>query len=300
MKYIFSAIFFIVSIAFASGQTIKPDSTTKYTDTVVIYKDPLVIRKKVFVAPPAIAERKWYAELTINGGLYQNNFYSKNANGISEILKNTIVPTCAVSIGLSLYRKFSKWDIGVGIQLSNYKEKFNYDAVKTTVITTPYLRTDTIDTYYNVINADTNYFYVEETSIQNKYTTQTTTENINTTNTSTFFSIPCQVKYKLIDRKIGLQIVIGIIPSMIVAAKGSSLLERGSGYEVVDLRKQNFTTLSLSGNLGLALVYPILPRTKVSLQPLYSTQLTNIAASNQPYILKRNIFTIQVGIQFEF
>lgn len=186
MKYIFLAIFFIVLIAFASGQTIKPDSTTKYTDTVVIYKDPLVIRKKVFVAAPAIAERDWYAELTINGGLYQNNFYSKNSNDISEILKNTIVPTYAVNIALSVYRKFSKWDIGTGIQLSNYKEQFNYHAVKTTIITASYLRTDTTDIYYNVINADTNYFYVEETTVQNRYSSQTITEKTNTTNSSTF------------------------------------------------------------------------------------------------------------------
>lgn len=86
----------------------------------------------------------------------------------------------------------------------------------------------------------------------------------------TFIAIPCHIKYKVVDKKIGLQIVVGIIPSIIVAAKGSSLVPKGSDNEVVDLGKQNFATLSISGNLGFAIVVPILPRTKVSLQPLYS------------------------------
>lgn len=300
MKYIFSAILFIFLIADTLGQTIKSDSTNHYTDTVVIYKDPLVIRKKIYVAPPAIKERQWYAELTFGGGLFKNNFYNHNLDGVSEKLNQVIVPTLNAAIGISLFRKFMKWDIGLGIQLDYYKEKFAFNAVKTAIEAMPYLRTDTIDIYYNVINTDTNYFYVEETTLQYKYNSQTTSEKFNTNNTSTFLAIPFQIKYKIIDKKIALQIVAGILPTMVVTAKGSSLISIPSDNKVVDLIKQYFSTFSISGTLGFAMSYPILPGTKISLQPMYSTHLSNIAASNQPYSLKRNRFAVQVGIQVEF
>ena len=300
MKYIFSAIFFTYCVGYTLGQTIKTDSTNHYTDTVVIYKDPLVIRKKIYVEPPEIRERHWYAELTLGGGGFKNNFYVKNSNGVSKQLNQLIVPTYTANVGLSLFRKYAKWDIGLGIQIEQYKEKFAFDAIRTTINNIPYWRTDTIDIYYNVINADTNYFYVEETTLQNKYNTQTTSEKFNADNTSTFLALPFQIKYKIFDKKIGLQIVVGIVPAMVVTANGNSLVPATAGYKVVDLTKRSFSTLSLSCNLGFALSYPILDHTKICLQPLYSAHLSNIAAANQPYILKRNRFTVQVGIQVEF
>ncbi len=300
MKYIFLAIFFTFFIADTLGQRIKADSTNHYTDTVVIYKDPLVIRKKIYVAPAAIIERHWYGELAVGGGWFKNNFYDQNSNGISEKLNQVIATTYTANIGVSLFRKFTKWDIGLGIQIENYKENFSFDAVKTTVEAIPYLRTDTIDIYYNVINNDTNYFYVEETTLQNKYSPQTTSEKFDANNTSTFLALPFQIKYKIFDKKIGLQIVAGIVPAMVVTANGNSLVPAAMGYKVVDLTKQNFSTLSLSGNLGFALSYPIYHRIKISLQPLYSAHLSNIATANQPYILTRSRFTVQVGIQVEF
>ena len=300
MNYIFLAVIFVISICHSWGQILKTDSNTSYTDTIVIYKDPLVIRKKIYLAPPAILERQWYAELAVGGGWFKNNYSDQNSNGISEKLNQVIVPTYTANIGLFIFRKFTKWDIGLGIQIENYKEKFAFDAVKTNVEATPYLRTDTIDIYYNVINTDTTYFYVEETTLQNKYDTQTTSEKLNANNTSTFLAIPFQIKYKIFDKKIGLQILVGIVPAMVVTANGNSIVHTAAGHKVVNLTKRSFSTLSLSGNVGFALSYPIFTHTKINLQPLYSTHLSNIAASIQPYILKRSRFTVQVGIQVEF
>ncbi|HEX8549794.1 MAG TPA: hypothetical protein VF691_22730, partial [Cytophagaceae bacterium] len=210
------------------------------------------------------------------------------------------IPVLNFSAGFNLFRTFEKMDIGLGLTLSLNKEKFDYDYTYSLIDSSRTIRRDTIDTYYNIKGRDTTYFYVIETKYQTLFKSRIQSLNIKDNNTSLFLDIPILLKYKIIDKKVGVKILASLSPTILVSIKGKTISKESFSTTVRDLSKKDISLFSVKGGIGMEVSYDIGKDIKLLLSSSYSIYITSITSKDLPFTLRRNNISFQAGLQFGF
>lgn len=97
-----------------------------------------------------------------------------------------------------------------------------------------------------------------------------------------FIEVPMELEYRLMDRRIGLNLIAG----------GSTLflnrnnLSMDTGFRTTDLgQAKELDELSFSANMGLGLDYQLAPDLRVSLEPMFKYQLNSNESGVRPYYM---------------
>ena len=109
-----------------------------------------------------------------------------------------------------------------------------------------------------------------------------------------FIEVPLEVEYRLLDSRIGLNLIAG----------GSSLFHNGdhmsvnTGIRTADLgQDESMEQLSFSANMGLGLDYRLSPALRLNLEPMFKYQVNSFSENSgiRPYYL-----AIYSGFSFSF
>jgi len=127
MRITFLLVFFWAIINSYGQDTIPSNQTIRKIDTIIIYKDPVVITKSIVVEEVPIAKSSIWIEGygAIN---YYFSHYSvcSNCTDYYNQVKNSTKVLPGVSTGLSLYYNKGNMLGIIGISYSHYREKFTY------------------------------------------------------------------------------------------------------------------------------------------------------------------------------
>ncbi|MDN3676227.1 hypothetical protein QWY90_02760 [Flavobacterium paronense] len=109
-----------------------------------------------------------------------------------------------------------------------------------------------------------------------------------------YTEIPLEVKYKFLDKKIGLKSSFGFSYLLLDENKISIKTDNGFSQEIG--KTKNLSGTSLAVNLGLEMDYPLFKNTKIFVEPLLNYQIK--AFSNSDF--KPFLFGIHTGIRYSF
>jgi hypothetical protein len=109
-----------------------------------------------------------------------------------------------------------------------------------------------------------------------------------------YIEIPCMIKYKFFDQKIGIRSSLGFSYLLLNESKVS--IETNSGYRQYVGKIKALNQNSFSINIGLDADYPVFTHTKVFVEPILNYQLRTFAETpSQPYI-----FGLHFGLRHSF
>lgn len=111
-----------------------------------------------------------------------------------------------------------------------------------------------------------------------------------------FLEIPLLVKYKVIDRKVGMNILGGVSTNFLVGNAASLYIE---GVNYSSIRTSNVSTLNYSGAIGLGLDYEILPGLMFNVEPTFKYYLNTFSEKN---LIGSHPYSVAVfsGVRFRF
>ncbi|GGX29878.1 hypothetical protein [Aquimarina muelleri] len=122
------------------------------------------------------------------------------------------------------------------------------------------------------------------------------TQNIGFLNQSiAYIEVPMEMKYALVDKKIGVNMIGGI--STLFLQKNKISIEAGD-FETPIGEANNLNEVSFSGNIGLGVDYKLSEHLEVNLEPIFKYQLNafNETANNfKPYY-----FGVYTGVNIKF
>lgn len=116
------------------------------------------------------------------------------------------------------------------------------------------------------------------------------------TQTFSYLEIPLNLRYKVIDRRVDLQLIGGLSTNVLMsnAVIGNTSSESVKIGSVTDVRTMNY-----SGNAGIGVVYDIFDRLKVSIEPRFRYYLNSVnnplMPSTRPYS-----FGLFTGVNYSF
>jgi hypothetical protein len=250
---------------------------SKKTDSLVAKKDKEKT-KTIYMSPEDKKEKdsaKTYRKFdidafvspTIYGQFANTSTVDRRLDSISKHSKITL------SYGLGLtYELSEKFSIRVG---------YNKIALETTT------KNATVNTqnYYGIK-------YNPNVTNQTIYNASNNAEKMDITQKFSYSEIPLELKYKFLDKKIGMQAIFGF--SYLMLHENTVTIQTNNGYSQ-QIGATNFIMdTSVSINIGIGFDYEIFKNTKVFAEPMFNYQFMSFDNSNpKPYF-----FGIHTGIRY--
>jgi len=128
-------------------------------------------------------------------------------------------------------------------------------------------------------------------SVENKATLSSDVENFVQNNvgklnqTTSYYEIPVELSYKLIDKRFGLELI-GGMSSLFLNQNSISLLSEGMEMEIGEAN--NLNKVHFSSNLGVGFKYTLLKSFEVNFNPMFKYQLntyTDNSGNFKPYFI---------------
>lgn len=110
-----------------------------------------------------------------------------------------------------------------------------------------------------------------------------------------YYEIPMVLNYKVIDRKLGLNMAGGISANILYQNK-TFVEENGDRY-ILDGQSENINDVGYNGIIGLAFDYPILSKLYFNFQPTFKYGLSSISKENQVHPYSFGVYT---GLRYNF
>jgi hypothetical protein len=111
-----------------------------------------------------------------------------------------------------------------------------------------------------------------------------------------YLEIPFNVRYKVIDRAIDMQLMGGFSTNLLVNNSVSVI----AGDQVIPIGEvQDIRTINYSGNAGVGLVYDLFENFSLSVEPRFRYYLNSINASNLP-VTRPYSFGFYTGVNYRF
>lgn len=109
-----------------------------------------------------------------------------------------------------------------------------------------------------------------------------------------YTEIPVEVKYKFLDKKIGLKAAIGF--SYLLLDENEISIKTDSGFTQDIGKTKDLSKIAFSANLGAEADYPLFKNTKIFIEPTFNYQINASSNSNfKPYYIG-----IHTGIRYSF
>jgi len=111
-----------------------------------------------------------------------------------------------------------------------------------------------------------------------------------------YLEIPLNVKFKVIDRTVDVQLVGGISTNLLVNNSISAVTEAGRVKigEVTEVKKMNYV-----GNAGIGLIYDLFERFSLTVEPRFRYYLNSVNSSYLP-VTRPYSFGVYTGLQYLF
>lgn len=126
--------------------------------------------------------------------------------------------------------------------------------------------------------------------------TNTATQWVDLRQNMDFLEVPLMVRYKIIDRKLGLHLLGGL--STNILAGNNVMIDNGSGFSMYG-RTSGLSTWNYTSIMGLGLDYGLSGNLRASIEPAFRYYLNSINTSN-PADTHPYSFGIYTGIAYSF
>jgi hypothetical protein len=122
-----SAVFFILPVFIVTAQ--NNEQQIPKTDTVYIYKDPLILRKTVIYNQQTNTDRKWMADFFINMSYgFNKTSYCSCDSTFNMIYKNGFTNRVSYGIGTNLSRQYNRFLLTGSIQVLSVRDRLSYNS----------------------------------------------------------------------------------------------------------------------------------------------------------------------------
>lgn len=129
---------------------------------------------------------------------------------------------------------------------------------------------------------------------QTIYDASNNAEKMDITQEISYTEIPLELRYKFMDKKIGLYAIAGF--SYLILDKNSVSIKTNNGYSQQIGKMNNIMDTSASTNIGFGVDCQIFKNTKIFAEPMFNYQIMSFENSNpKPYF-----FEIHTGIRYTF
>ncbi|MEO5775618.1 MAG: hypothetical protein ABIQ27_01855 [Flavobacterium sp.] len=136
--------------------------------------------------------------------------------------------------------------------------------------------------------------YNPNISNQTIYSESNGSQRMDITQKISYTEIPLEVKYKFLDKKIGLKSSFGF--SYLYLNDNVVIIKTENGYSQEIGKTKDLSDTSLSVNLGLEMDYPLFKDMKIFVEPMFNYQIKAFSNSSfKPYV-----FGIHTGIRYCF
>lgn len=111
-----------------------------------------------------------------------------------------------------------------------------------------------------------------------------------------YLEIPLNIKYKIIDRMVDVQLTGGISTNLLISNRLSAVTADGNVRigEVADVKTMNY-----AGNAGIGLIYDLFGRFSLTVEPRFRYYLNSINSSYLP-VTRPYSFGVYTGLQYLF
>lgn len=290
--FTFSLLLLFTCSLMAQSTAIRKD-TTANGDTIIIYKAPLVINKKVFLedtTPEPV--KKYYIDFLIGGGL----------NYPFEKLKNSLpyhssysTASSAVLGGILNKQITSRISIGVGVQMAFIEAKQRYTWLKKEESISKELRIDTLDIYVvtNPMNQKDTLIYLTEQSERAIISTQWNETNYNYNNKAMLIDFPIQLRLMVFDKGIQLSVLSGIVPSVVLYQQKSKL--KIEDDIIIPTPKLNYW--SFGGIIGLEIAKRFSDNAMLFSQLIYKKTLLPSVPAHDFVEYRSQVLSLNIGLR---
>lgn len=278
--------------------TIRLTDTIKKSDTVIIKKDYVPIKKEDIFSNHIILSSEMNKTLKFDIGvsaswMFPNTSYdasSEFSEKLSEYEKSFSDHSFSGSAGIDVRSSFRHWTVSSGIAITSFGQKLDYSY---SIKTGGYYQKDTLDTYYSINGNDTVWSYLVDTNyipIDN----QLFKYRIN--NHMRWLEVPLYVQYNYGVGSALLFIKGGLIPGFFISSDGQSILLDGDGTTSLSEIKTNKVILSYLTSIGLAV--PIGGKTTFVSSFFYRGQFGSIY-KDFPIDMRVSAFGLNVGVVYK-
>ncbi len=248
----------------------------------------------------------------------ENETYAASANtsGLQQNYENER-PLVSYSAGVNINYKFAKrWKIQSGFYMSETGQVinnidlaqapssiYNYDSNAEYIINSSAGNIKikgNSESLYNYANSNESYNYYSSKDALDRYGAEldqiekstTTAEFIQTLE---YFEVPVVLAYKLVDRKLDVNISSGVSANFLV--NNTTYLRNNNDRQDINAEVEGIKSMNYSSIIGFGLEYPLIERLLLNLNPTfkYSINSVNTAGNVYPYS-----FGIYTGLKYNF
>jgi hypothetical protein len=266
---IFRLIIFYIFLLFLPFQNVfaqensseeEGEATKEKIDTVVIYKEPVVVRKEVYVNP--------------SEGAKADSGFEKGAEIFIMPLKNfNYYANCPLA-----REYFSKFDQSVSPVVS-----FSFGGRFYLLKKWLYLSSD-----------------LSYTTMRERFAFKSSSEQFDVINTLAYGEASLSAGYAKKSRNFLFILSSGGMLSKMLAYKGKILSYESKGNSVEDLQKRIYNDYIFSIIAAFKVAYNMSGMTRLFVEPSYRGDLTSVVSRPGPYVQQRNSVGVRLGLTFKF
>lgn len=229
-KYIF--VFFLTFKAvYAFAQNDSTVTEKIIFDTITVEKDPLIIKRTIYVTEKRGHSGKKYIEAEV--GINNFNAFSTLTSNSKHQYKNTF----SFSLNGGFFTNYLRISAGIGM-LPIYK-RTSRNTIEAFNDTSYYVSTDTLDSYFTVKNGDTTYYHITEESTKQKIESKEKINEESFERKVTLLQIPISLGFPIYIKKFLLIPQIGVIGSLVASDK---IFKNDSNFGNIQSKKKLFLT----------------------------------------------------------
>ena len=265
--------------------------TIYITDTIFIEKQkpkkitPVKLKEipSDYFSNSSSREKGWSGSIFV-APILSNFSLAQNANSTSFR---------SFSFGIETSKIINRWNISGGIKLTQFSEKFNHTY---NVSDGGYFVTDTIDTYYTVIQTDTAWYYITDSTFK-PIDSHEYSYSINNRVGYIEFSVSASFDY-FTNRTMRLYVKAGAQAGVLIYSSGMAIpdADEPAGVDFADLK---FSPSSYSVLLGMGIKYRINKQLDFNSEIYYLNYFTDMI-DHYPKNTKIRGAAIKVGLIYYF
>lgn len=300
MKAFLTVSFFVFFSRLALCQQITidslaVDSSEEYEiDTVVIYQEPFLINKTVYV-PVETAPHSFSVDFYINQFYFRNQYSASNPDRADEAIgfKNNTSPALSYGFGGNVNYHKKKFVTSLGLGFASFREEYSSSAFHLKVDSSMFI--DTLDSYYAIRGTDTTWFYTTE----NKTIIDSSTYIVNGKSIVSFeyLNLMVQEGYEWKYNKITCFVRAGVMLGLYLKAKEKLL----SGEDAASNHRSGLvSSCNLGYSISIGLNYVLSQKTAVFAEPYFTGSLNSVFKKEANTSLNRMCYGLRFGLRYFF
>jgi hypothetical protein len=197
---------------------------------------------------------------------------------------------------VTFHKKNNAFSIGIGI--SNFREKQEYDLKQWSFFSSQYTKLDTIDSYFVVKGNDTSLIAVTKENLYFKTDSLLELKKNELLNNLIYFEIPLIYGYQIVLNHFSIELKTGINTAFLIYKSVKTLTL--DGLSVRDISNEEvFNNINISLYLGATIEYPLNDRLNLVVEPWFLNNFSSIYKTNYIYSQQLQSYGLKVGLSIK-